>query len=279
MAVVWFLLKWIGIVILVLLGLLLFALVTVLFCPIRYRLEASYCGKGELDLKVSWLFSLLRGRISYGEEDWEVSFFLMWKRLQEKEGKGKKERPKENGVPFTDPLQETEHNSAPSKESPEEKEESRDVPSKKEETPVGNKPKEKRKITFPFRRIYDKIKGLKEKKDQVQAFLEDPQNKREFALIKKQLFKLLHHLLPKTFQARLRFGFDDPALTGQVLGIICMFYGLYGNNLSLEPDFEQTVLEGECFIKGRFCVGVTAWILGRLLLRKRIRSWIFQFIK
>ncbi len=38
---------------------------------------------------------------------------------------------------------------------------------------------------------------------------------------------LLHHILPRKIRGKLIFGFEDPALTGQVLGVAAIFYSFY----------------------------------------------------
>ena len=291
MAVVWLILKWIVILLLAVLGLLLLVLSAVLFAPLRYEFKASYFDRTDMDLKIKWLCSLLSVRVSYHQGIFSIHGKLFGKNVRKEEG----EDPL-SSVPFSMPekpepslpLSERKAGTAPEEtvktEQKEQKEEAgAEKRSRQEEAVPGKKRKDKKegkgKTSFSFQKICDKIGALKEKKEQVQDFLEDPENRKAFSLIKRQLYKLFRHILPRRFQARLRFGFDDPAVTGQVLGIICMFYALYGNNLSLEPDFNEKVLEGECWIKGRIRAGAMIAILGRLFFQKRIRSWIFKLIK
>lgn len=65
-------LKIIGIILLVALGLILFLLLLVLFVPIRYRIDASKDAEGEQQIhaliKVTWLLHLLNIRFLYPEE-------------------------------------------------------------------------------------------------------------------------------------------------------------------------------------------------------------------
>jgi hypothetical protein len=58
-------------------------------------------------------------------------------------------------------------------------------------------------------------------------------------------------ILPRKLRADIHFGFDDPAMTGQVLAIASMFYALYYECVDLEPDFENEVLEGTIYMKGK----------------------------
>ena len=85
---------------------------------------------------------------------------------------------------------------------------------------------------------------------------------------------MLRHILPCKLKARIKFGFEEPATTGNVLGIASIFYGIYGSNLELEPDFDRQVLAGEYNLKGRirvFTLLLAAWKLFR-------NRWIRDFI-
>ena len=61
-------LKIIGIILLIIAGLLLLAVITVLFVPVGYRILADYHGHFKGKLHVGWLFNLLRINMSYDKE-------------------------------------------------------------------------------------------------------------------------------------------------------------------------------------------------------------------
>lgn len=108
-------------------------------------------------------------------------------------------------------------------------------------------------------------------------FLEDEENKQTFRLLWRQLKALIRHILPTDLRGKVRFGFDDPYTTGQVLTYISPFYSLYGKKFQVIPVFEEPVMEGEGWLKGRIRFG-TVLILGiRVLLdqnfRKLLRQW------
>lgn len=86
-------LKWTGILLAVLAGLLILAVCAVLFAPLKYRLEASYENNIEslyAQFKVTWLLHLVGAEIrwSEGRLDWNVR--VAWKRFSELDG-GEKE--------------------------------------------------------------------------------------------------------------------------------------------------------------------------------------------
>lgn len=68
-------------------------------------------------------------------------------------------------------------------------------------------------------------------------FLRNEENKKTFRLAKRQIFAVIRHILPRKSEGKIRFGFDDPYMTGQVLTWISPFYGLYGRHLQIWSGF------------------------------------------
>lgn len=71
----------------------------------------------------------------------------------------------------------------------------------------------------------------------------------------KEAKYLFRHYIPHSIEGKLLIGFDDPATTGQVLGILCMLAVFSGNQLEVDGDFQNRVLEGKLAVKGhiRLC--------------------------
>ncbi|QJU14482.1 hypothetical protein [Blautia pseudococcoides] len=98
-------------------------------------------------------------------------------------------------------------------------------------------------------------------------------------LIFGELGTLMGHVRPRKLKGDIYFGFDDPALTGQVLAAASIFYPFYGRGFSLHPYFDRVILEGRAQIWGRM-YGVifvrTVWRLFRdsnvKELRKKFRK-------
>lgn len=79
-----FILKLIGILLLILLGLIVVTICAVLFIPLRYYVTGSCKGKLEtLDacIQFSVFFRLLRGKIVYKEQNLKWEIYIAWKRL------------------------------------------------------------------------------------------------------------------------------------------------------------------------------------------------------
>lgn len=73
-------LKVIGVILLVILGLILAAVLLILFVPVRYRADVSFEGKTDGEAAVSWLLHLVRIRVSYHEHA-DVSGRVLWFKL------------------------------------------------------------------------------------------------------------------------------------------------------------------------------------------------------
>lgn len=92
----------------------------------------------------------------------------------------------------------------------------------------------------------------------------DERTRRAISLCITHLIKLLKHINPKKSRIYLHFGFEDPASTGQALAMLGIAYPFLGPVLQVTPSFEQPVLEGDIFLKGRMRVAVflkSGWIL------------------
>ena len=78
--VILMILKIIGILVLLILGLILAAILLILFIPVRYRADISFDGKPDGEAAVSWLLQAVRIRVSYHEHA-DVSGQVLWFKL------------------------------------------------------------------------------------------------------------------------------------------------------------------------------------------------------
>lgn len=79
------------------------------------------------------------------------------------------------------------------------------------------------------------------------------------SLVLKESKRLVLHIVPRKIRGILKFGTDDPCVTGQILAAASIFYPLYGEHFTIEPYFDRNILEGEIYVRGR--------IYGMALLR------------
>ncbi|OUQ28242.1 hypothetical protein B5E77_02790 [Lachnoclostridium sp. An131] len=122
-----------------------------------------------------------------------------------------------------------------------------------------------------FRRFCGKMKRMAERYREIKDFALDERTKAAVSLVWKQAGILARQALPRKIRGELHFGTDDPALTGQILGAIGIFYPLFMDNVKVNPDFEQMVLEGELFFRGRLRLVTLARIAWRLFRDKNVR--------
>lgn len=242
--IVLLILKIIGIVLAAVLGLAVLALSALFFVPLRYRIEAkTEEGLQGIEAKAtfSWCLHALSGNAVYknGKFKWQTKIL------------GKKY----------------------------------DI-GKTRETKVTEKSKKKKrkekgifkKIKYTFEKICDMIRTYKEKREKLETFLWDKAHHSAWTRIKTEVVRLWKFSRPRKMELNLIFGFDDPSVTGKVLAFLSMLYPFYGENINVTPDFEQEILKGDLFIKGRIH-GIRAInILWNLYFDKNVRI-TYQHIK
>lgn len=308
-------LKIMGIIITVILGILVLLLCVILFAPVHYRGRASSDGtlKGSRgELKVTWLFHLIRFRIVFEEEKLRWRLGIAWKIFpQNKEDEVKQyekitvDEEKETDHEASENVEEDEKEPAqepevsPGSEEKDEKaqkemEESEagcfpeaernPSPDEKERKSVWEKAAEKireikekifsiyRKIKYTFQGICGRIKLLSEKKEKLEKFIADEKHRHAYRVLKKELFRFLKRLLPGKLHGRIHFGFEDPYYTGRVLAGFGMLYPFLGDHLSVEPDFEERILEGDLYARGYILILDAVVLILKLVFCRDVRT-------
>lgn len=126
--------------------------------------------------------------------------------------------------------------------------------------------------------IADRIKRICEKLSSLREAVEDEENQKAFRLLLSRVKYLLHHLRFRRFEGRLVFGFDDPAMMGRILGVLSLFYPLYGESFTITPAFDHTLFEGEIALKGHVRL-IHILIAGiQLMMNKKIRGLVLDRI-
>ena len=212
-------LKIIGILLLVLLGLILFAALSILFVPLRYRVWVKYDQQLQASLRLSWFLRLISLRVTFdtaqndGDGNMQYSVRILGYRFADsrkaKAQTGNKDE--DHGTP-KDPLpqkqeqvyetKQTEHNKTIEtldQEKPEQEEE-------KQQASDGLKMNLFEKLKSKFKRATDlkhrisqKVQRLRHKKDAIMNILTDPNNQPAFLKLKNSVKKLLLYLLPTHF--------------------------------------------------------------------------------
>lgn len=132
--------------------------------------------------------------------------------------------------------------------------------------------KTKRKIRAVIR-SKDK---LKKKIDDIKMIINDEANKEMVRLLYSQLKALFKEIMPVKYKINIHYGCDDPYRTGQLLMYISVFYGLSGLNMNITPDFNEKILEGDIYIKGRVRICKLLMIVFRVYRNKRFRELVLN---
>lgn len=267
-------LKIIGILIAAILGILVLLLCIVLFHAVRYQARASCWGDIEsfrAHVSVSWLFGFLKfeAKAQGREYNWKIRLF--WKKIQDQseletdESKEEIQRDEQREEEKKSVLEEKTEDSK--KEVKWEEKVTKETGKEhREEKPEGKEPRKKssfvdrlfawkRKIAYTFRTICDKIKALNQKKEMIVKFVSYDVHRRAWEKGKKEFFWLLKKTKPDRIKSSILFGFKDPYHTGQVLALLSMIYPFMGEETKITPDFEQRILRGSMYLKGRIRFG------------------------
>lgn len=100
---------------------------------------------------------------------------------------------------------------------------------------------------------------------------QDPNNQKSLRLLLRELRRVICEIAPRKGKGSLRYGCPDPYQTGQLAQLFAFCYPLYGNHLTIAPDFEETVLETELQISGRARVFVLLRSLCSLYSDRNLR--------
>lgn len=252
-------LKIIGMILLTILGILILLLCMVFFIPVNYQVQTSTddgINALTFEAKAHWLLHLFSAYYVYKDKksDWQVR--IGWKTFNHKDNESKV---KEDNV---------EETSVKKDKSEKTQDESKD---KKSEEEVNQKQTWFEKIKCTILKICDKIKSLWEAKEKVTAFLTDDVHVEAFKIIKKEIGILAGHLSPRRIKGFVRYGFEDPYQTGQILAALSIFYPFYGENVEIYPNFEEKILKGDLYIKGHIRTIHFALLLWRLFFNRYIR--------
>lgn len=259
MGIIIAILKCIGIVLLVVLGLVLFLCAAVLFIPVRYVVRCTTGASVYVGFSASWFLRVVKLQKNLSESDVRLYLFgidvtNIKKRFRR--GKGKKQqtvRRTKHAEAVVDDMDE----SVEQKEKADQKESERIRENihtdYEEETTESGKfadngaEKEnvagKSKKSFSFSRISSII-----------TFIRGNENRSGIQKVKKEIVALIKYLSPRCVKGNIAFGTGDPCTTGWALGLISMFPAAYTDGLNVLPDFEEKKLDVNAYVRGRIRV-------------------------
>lgn len=267
--------------------------------------------------RVSWLFGAVALTASYEEQKPDAQILLFGASLETWKRRLKKIRRGEASVPRTEENETEnalEAEKTAEQKAPDQKEKQQKVTAQKEQPEQEQEPDAPKKsilerffgrieylpekllnlasrllqtafrlLELPFRlleKLEQKIQAgrrLKRKWESVKKFFRSKMFREALLHAKKEVLYFLKKAAPKKVTGTVRFGFNDPALTGETLGILGMIYGKLPKDLSIQPDFEQEILQGDVRMKGSFQAVTAAGIALRLFRDQNLRKTIRHF--
>ena len=228
-------LKIIGILLLVLLILLLIVIISILFIPFGYRIRVKKEKSFDLKVDISWLFHLIHVIFVYDKESsFECHIFgIPVYHTKDKKQKDKKQKnAKREKQAKQDETQEPEVCRG-------KKDEQQNSERSQKQTDPGRKNND-----YTSKGFYDKLKKWK-------AILSSEDLKWIVNMALSTIKTLLGHIKPNKIKGNIEFGFDDPANTGELLGVIGMLFPVLPEELIIIPDFTESVFKGWIDAKGR----------------------------
>ncbi|WP_036606278.1 hypothetical protein [Oribacterium sp. P6A1] len=156
--------------------------------------------------------------------------------------------------------------------------------SEKTENTEAPLPKEKRgpslreKTVEKFRKIPGKIENVAEKISGIKAAITDEENRKALKLIIKNTKYLLKHYRFRSLEGNLTYGSEDPASVGSAMMYLSLLYPVYGENFTIEPVFDRSVICGDMNFKGRIRLIHLLIVLIELMLNKKIRQLVINHL-
>ena len=278
-------LKIIGTILLAILGIIILALCVVLLVPLRYVISAESKGNMEtsrVEVKFHWLLHLFSGRVLYENQELNYKVRALWMKLADSEEEAKPSQKTKEAEEISEEIvtedastneskveAEPEVESAAESEAESEAEPTEEV---KSETKAESKKKESKenkleKLKCTIKNLCDKIKMVLE-------FIKDEAHINTLTRLKKEFIRLLKFLKPKKLKGKIRFGMEDPYVTGQILAVLSVLYPFYAERVEIYPEFDQKILEGNLYVKGHVR-GIYVLIMAfNLIIDKNVRTTI-----
>lgn len=297
-------LKIIGIVLASIVGLIIFLLLVILLAPVGYKGRIKYDSEIDIKLKAWYLFGIVRAYFIKTKDSQKMDAKILWFSLLNKKDKKKRSRRskdtkvavKETEVAYRDKADEPDAEKPgiaqweplPENVYPGEDVHKQDKESDSDEENTSKETKNKKSILNRIKDIYnniidkintirEKLKELLDKKDKLMAEINDADNREAVSFSLGIVRKLLVHVLPRNHRIYIKFGMDDPATTGEILGATYAVGALIGLNLVIEPDFEHKVFECDIPFRGHVCLfRVLIWGI-QMYRNKKFRKLLGKF--
>lgn len=294
----------------ILLAVLVIVALAILFAAVRYCGKISFDDK-KAQISIRWLGVVLCVPILITEKDlqWKVRVFGV--PILRSDGAHKKRRSKKSSAPkaqkrkaekAAETVQKTQESSKQEKKalsvnlekSPTAPEQEKQIAPKqttdqREEQSAfrqaderEKKPRGIRQLFLWLQNVIKIVRKMKKKVHSVQDLvdiLRSDAGKAFICIVKENVIHLWKQIHPRRMRGKVIFGTGDPCSTGELLGVLALFYTWYGNGVQIIPDFEQKRIEGNVSFRGRIRMITLICIAWRIIKNKDGRKLLHEWEK
>lgn len=276
----------------ILLAVLVIVALAILFAAVRYCGKISFDDK-KAQISIRWLGVVLRVPILITEKDlqWKVRVFGV--PILRSDGAHKKRRSKKSSAPKAQKrkAEKAEEQNVPKKQSDKTEEQiaSKQTTDQREERSAfrqaderEKKPQGIRQLFLWLQNVIKIVRKMKKKVHSVQDLvdiLRSDAGKAFICIVKENVIHLWKQIHPRRMRGKVIFGTGDPCSTGELLGVLALFYAWYGNGVQIIPDFEQKRIEGNVSFRGRIRMITLICIAWRIIKNKDGRKLLHEWEK
>ena len=144
------------------------------------------------------------------------------------------------------------------------------------------KPRGIRQLFLWLQNVVKIVRKIKKKVHSVQDLvdiLRSDAGKAFICIVKENVIHLWKQIHPRRMCGKVIFGTGDPCSTGELLGVLALFYAWYGNGVQIIPDFEQKRIEGNVSFRGRIRMITLICIAWRIIKNKDGRKLLHEWEK
>ena len=144
------------------------------------------------------------------------------------------------------------------------------------------KPRGIRQLFLWLQNVIKIVRKMKKKVHSVQDLvdiLRSDAGKAFICIVKENVIHLWKQIHPRRMRGKVIFGTGDPCSTGELLGVLALFFAWYGNGVQIIPDFEQKRIEGNVSFRGRIRMITLICIAWRIIKNKDGRKLLHEWEK
>lgn len=260
-----------------------------LLLPVTYELDADL-EQRHANLRIRWLFGLIRFRLEYGARLSAV-LFLFFRKIDFTDPEQKERRRKKKALKAAKKAEK----SRKKKQRAAKKAEARRRKQRRayEKKKAKHRPASEQDSGFEPNIVHEQenlpseesTPSSEEKKggwsDLLQSIrrigkmISSVSEHEILSLVFPKLQIFLRRIRPRALRGELRFGMEDPSQTGQILGILALLPFFYETEFRVIPDFEteHSYCSGNVYLGGHMCLIHAVVLVIRIIKEKKIRRW------